>query len=125
MSKTPKTDAKDERDALKAEVQFNETWLGAVAQELMCDERPTGWQMKLAGMVRDLQRELTTAQAEIERLAEKYNELIMAVARKWPDETRHQTALRYIMQAEAPSRDTGATKAAAPKERGVWLDSIE
>lgn len=31
---------------------------------------------------------------------EKYNELIMTVARKFPDETRHQTALRYIQEAE-------------------------
>lgn len=31
---------------------------------------------------------------------EKYRELIMAVASKFPDETRHETALRYIKQAE-------------------------
>lgn len=29
-----------------------------------------------------------------------YYELIMAVARKYPGETRHQTALRYIQRAE-------------------------
>ena len=29
-----------------------------------------------------------------------YNELIMAVGNKYEDETRHQTALRYIQQAE-------------------------
>jgi len=34
---------------------------------------------------------------ELER---NYNELIMAVARKWPGETRHQTALRYIKDSE-------------------------
>jgi hypothetical protein len=33
-------------------------------------------------------------------VAEKYNELIYAVARKFPNETRHQTALRYIRSAE-------------------------
>ena len=37
------------------------------------------------------------------RLHEKYQELIMAVARKFPNETRHETALRYINQAEALS----------------------
>lgn len=31
---------------------------------------------------------------------EKYNELLMAVARKFPNETRHETALRYIREAE-------------------------
>lgn len=33
----------------------------------------------------------------------KYEELLYAVNRKFPDETRHQTALRYIKTAEAPS----------------------
>lgn len=32
-----------------------------------------------------------------------YNELLFAVETKCPDETRHQTALRYIRQAEMPS----------------------
>lgn len=32
-----------------------------------------------------------------------YNELLFAVETKCPDETRHQTALRYIKQAEMPS----------------------
>ena len=31
----------------------------------------------------------------------KYYELIMAVERKYPDETRHETALKYIRDAEA------------------------
>ena len=29
-----------------------------------------------------------------------YNELLFAVGNKYPNETRHQTALRYILQAE-------------------------
>lgn len=40
---------------------------------------------------------------------EKYNELIMAVASKYPNETRHQTALRYIQQAESNKGDGIAT----------------
>lgn len=39
--------------------------------------------------------------AELRRDAERYNELLLAVERKFPDETRHQTALRYIKSAEA------------------------
>jgi len=35
----------------------------------------------------------------------KYEELLMAVARKFPNESRHETALRYITEAE--SRDYG------------------
>lgn len=38
---------------------------------------------------------------EAEQLREKYHELIYAVVRKFPDETRHETALRYIKEAEA------------------------
>lgn len=50
---------------------------------------------------------------EIEELEDKaylYYELLYAVERKFPDETRHQTALRYIQEAEnqpisMPSQD--------------------
>jgi len=37
---------------------------------------------------------------EQEDISKKYYELIMAVGNKYPGETRHQTALRYIRQAE-------------------------
>ena len=33
---------------------------------------------------------------------EKYEELIMAVEKKHPSETRHETALRYIKWCEEP-----------------------
>ena len=46
---------------------------------------------------------------------ELYNELLFAVGNKYPNETRHQTALRYIQQAETcgaqlAKAHTGATK---------------
>ena len=34
-----------------------------------------------------------------------YTELIMAVVHRWSGETRHQTALRYIQQADAGARE--------------------
>lgn len=40
---------------------------------------------------------------EEQTLEEKYDELILAVGNKFQDETRHETALRYIIQAENPS----------------------
>jgi len=41
--------------------------------------------------------------AEAARNFEKaYHELIFAVERKFPNETRHETALRYIRNAEIP-----------------------
>ena len=36
----------------------------------------------------------------VEELREQYDELIMSVGNKYPNETRHLTALRYIQQAE-------------------------
>ena len=38
---------------------------------------------------------------EAERWKDKYHELIMAVGNKYDGETRHETALRYIRQAES------------------------
>lgn len=43
-------------------------------------------------------------------VVQKYEELLYAVHRKFPDETRHQTALRYIKTAEAPSYTNAAMK---------------
>lgn len=34
-------------------------------------------------------------------IKEKYNELIMSVAKKFPNESRHETALRYIVERES------------------------
>lgn len=34
-------------------------------------------------------------------LQKRYNELLYAVERKWEGEDRHETALRYIREAEA------------------------
>lgn len=50
-----------------------------------------------------------------EDITEKYNELIMAVCNKYPNESRHETALRYITERESSSNE-GACKSAAPKE---------
>lgn len=43
---------------------------------------------------------------EVERLQTKYNELLYAVARVRPNETRHETALRYIREAEANAKES-------------------
>jgi hypothetical protein len=42
-------------------------------------------------------------QTKLAELQEKYNELIMAVETKFPNESRHETALRYIKSAELGS----------------------
>jgi hypothetical protein len=43
----------------------------------------------------------TTPPAQPAPVQKLYNELLFAVARVHPNETRHQTALRYILQAES------------------------
>ena len=40
-------------------------------------------------------------------LEEMYSQLIMEVSKKYPNESRHQTALRYIKQMEEPSDCAG------------------
>lgn len=37
-----------------------------------------------------------------------YNELIYAVGRKYPNECRHETALRYIREAEQEDNSTAS-----------------
>lgn len=46
--------------------------------------------------------EAKTDADELARLRGMYEELLFAVGNKHPGETRHQTALRYIQQTEAP-----------------------
>lgn len=55
-------------------------------------------------------------QLDYERL---YNELIMAVAKKYPGESRHQTALRYIQNAERSSGQSNTSKVEADGEGGA------
>lgn len=47
--------------------------------------------------------------AWLEEVREKYLELLLAVGNKWPEESRHETALRYIRQAESkPSQESAS-----------------
>ena len=46
--------------------------------------------------------EAKTDAEELSRLRILYDELLMAVGNKYPGETRHKTALRYIRTAEIP-----------------------
>jgi hypothetical protein len=48
-------------------------------------------------------------------VSELYNELLYAVARKFPGESRHDTALRYIREREEAAQcDCGACKQNSP-----------
>jgi hypothetical protein len=57
------------------------------------------------------------AARDFERLADEhlparqqYHELLYAVSQKFPGETRHETALRYIRAAEARASEPGEAK---------------
>lgn len=58
--------------------------------------------------VRALEAQLVEIQAMLESQGAKYYELIYAVGKRYPNESRHQTALRYITEAE--NRDYGPAK---------------
>lgn len=58
----------------------------------------------------------SAAEAECGRLKERaalYDELIYQVGNKYPNETRHQTAMRYLQRAEQPTNQTGSVANAA------------
>lgn len=57
--------------------------------------------------------ELITRLREAEKDVALYKELIYAVERKFPYESRHQTALGYIKRAESGSNSTSAMKESA------------
>lgn len=63
---------------------------------------------KFSGMTM-FARQLERENAELRR---KYNELIMHVGNKYPGESRHETVLRYITQAET-TKDNRAQQTAA------------
>lgn len=48
----------------------------------------------------NMHRQTAEALRELEETKQKYYELLYQVASKLPDETRHETAKRYIRQAE-------------------------
>lgn len=48
--------------------------------------------------------------APIPEVEAKYNELLMTVSMKFPGETRHETALRYILDRERWSMESSAAR---------------
>ena len=61
------------------------------------EQEPAGWEVGVVDGV--VTRRLAPPQRK-PLTDDLYNELLFAVGNKCPNETRHQTALRYILQAE-------------------------
>jgi hypothetical protein len=75
-----------------------------------CKDRSSAVKIRAAlNFVEAAKRSTNTGSHAI--LQQQYNELLFAVARKFPNKSRHQTALRYIQQAESnSSKDCGVAK---------------
>ena len=76
--------------------------------------KPHATMYDLAGEMKNLERELNAANDRIKRLEEDYYDLIMQVERVFDGETRHQTAKRYIKNAECIILDSHEAKEAKP-----------
>lgn len=63
-----------------------------------------GREITVVADVRERDKQLI---ADAPKTARLYNELLMAVARCFPGENRHETALRYIQEAERACLATG------------------
>ena len=95
-----------ERSALRAELREICTALDDAA----CDLVPTAVEC-----IKKLKAENGSLNNEIIEDAKtigKYNQLLMAVERKFPNESRHETALRYIKAGERKTQviDAGMAK---------------
>jgi len=55
----------------------------------------------------------------------KYNELLLAVGQKYPNESRHETALRYIRQAEMLSELVGSLSRRPKTGLGASFDFLD
>lgn len=93
MSDTPRTDDKN--------------------NELLDFDSYASW-LEMSAFARQLERELNAANDRIKRLEEEYHDLIMQVERKFDGETRHETAKRYIRNAEAVKLDIHEAEEAKP-----------
>jgi hypothetical protein len=99
------------------------TWAARAAATAACDAawaaRAAAWAVARAAYWSDIaierieraikERESINVESKLQPLVDLYNELLFAVGKKHPNETRHQTALRYIQQAEVT--DEASTEA--------------
>lgn len=79
-----------------ADGPFVGIWQDRVEAERICAKQPPGHGDKVVPVY----AAPVSTRGETFDYKGKYEELIFAVATKWPNETRHQTALRYIQAAE-------------------------
>ena len=106
-TETPRTDAR--MDWIKNDIRYK-----APEQIVECH---IGYIQMLSGDCAELERENAALRRKLEKMREDYHELIMTVGNKYPDETRHQTALRYIQNAENRSNGPDSCAIAETKQK--------
>lgn len=120
---------------LKTEYRRNDGWIEAyivssgeafwgpppqtLPSQTACLVEPVDWEV-IEGMTVVLevalyrtQAALATLQARVEALETQYHDLLMSVETKHEGETRHETARRYILEAEKRNRGDGKAALAA------------
>ena len=70
-------------------------------------ELPSGIWDNINEKYRKLKSAISAIQEEAEKSHRLHGELLSAVGKKFPNETRHETALRYIREAENSCSDPG------------------
>jgi hypothetical protein len=88
-----------------------EAWPDANYAQALRDLAPQFGDEPVAGVLRDAADTIDERSKLAEARGAKYHELIMAVSMVHPGETRHQTALRYIVKAEQPGDNAGTAQA--------------
>lgn len=98
-------------DALHWAEQFCKTLIKISKADFKATDIDVGWVQGWfanywAAVYDPLQKQIET----LEEFKTKYHELLWAVGKKYPDETRHHTALRYINQAEQTMSESEVKK---------------
>lgn len=79
-------------------------WDEILKNSIVADE--DCYDLQWSAALQKAERRARSFQSQFYDLQQKYNELIMAVGDKYPNESRHETALRYIRQMEFGENNT-------------------
>ena len=122
MTSHPPTPQKQDERAWKKEFRKQFTYQHPIDSEgfivVASGKTKNGWTVYTSSQIEDFISNLLSSatQQAVQEERKKYEELIMAVGNKYPGETRHETALRYIKQAEMSSGV--ASESLSPSKEG-------
>jgi|SRR3990167_3801291 len=99
-------------DAKTVLERANRYWERAMRRRRPTVYRPTASDLALLELRKCIDA-LAASQARVEALETQYHDLLMSVETKHEGETRHETARRYILEAEKRNRGDGKAALAA------------